>query len=331
LEWIDENLARGIEPTVIVSILASKGFHPHRNLALMQRIISWKAFDSFLEKYPDFDVNSGNTLDVHFKEWVIEIANRGVDGEILFKVLEDRCVDLRAQYPHFTQKILNNELGTLHDVNGRNAQLLDFWLACEKGYLDEVLIYCNCNMPLDEEKVGRHNSDVQRPLGLAAMNGHVQVIEALIKYGADINAIDRKGRTALHYAAWRGHKNAISTLLDHGAMIFQGDFQNNTALHIAAMANHYDAVDHLAFRSQEFTRSVCADKYLVRPGCTFAKLAEEVYELMQEKKLNKYDTRRFEKDWLAEAANIFVDMMDTSVKHMLSKTCKEIADDVLNR
>lgn len=34
--WIDENLMRGIDPQKIVAILASKGFHPHRNDALMQ-------------------------------------------------------------------------------------------------------------------------------------------------------------------------------------------------------------------------------------------------------------------------------------------------------
>lgn len=111
LRWIDDNLARGVEPSTIASILASKGFHPHRNLALMQRVITWHSFDGFLARFPDLDIITPPNLPQDFKLWILDMCNRGIDGDVILKVLADRSFDLMTQHPFFAQKVLNNEFG----------------------------------------------------------------------------------------------------------------------------------------------------------------------------------------------------------------------------
>ena len=65
--------------------------------------------------------------------------------------------------------------------------------------------------------------DINRPFGLrpplhrAAGHGAVNVIETLLRHGADVNATDEVGDTALHVAARSNQVDAIESLLTHGA------------------------------------------------------------------------------------------------------------------
>ena len=51
----------------------------------------------------------------------------------------------------------------------------------------------------------------------SAVNSSKQVVELLIANGANINAKDASGRTALHYAAREGHKEIVDLRRKHGA------------------------------------------------------------------------------------------------------------------
>jgi ankyrin repeat protein len=46
------------------------------------------------------------------------------------------------------------------------------------------------------------------------MNGHEDVVSALIKAGANVNEKDDRGNTALIYAAGKGHIAIVNMLLD---------------------------------------------------------------------------------------------------------------------
>jgi ankyrin repeat protein len=55
------------------------------------------------------------------------------------------------------------------------------------------------------------------PLKIAAVRGDVPVIEALVAAGADVDALNEDGCTALHHAVSQGHFAAASRLIDLGA------------------------------------------------------------------------------------------------------------------
>ncbi|MEM8583606.1 MAG: ankyrin repeat domain-containing protein, partial [Bacteroidota bacterium] len=91
-----------------------------------------------------------------------------------------------------------------------------------------------------EPELGTH-----LPLHLAAVDGKVAAIRALLEAGADVNARDGHRRTALIYAASDGHHIAVSLLLDAGAEINAQDGWGNTALIAAVDDNHQRVVRQL--------------------------------------------------------------------------------------
>jgi ankyrin repeat protein len=67
---------------------------------------------------------------------------------------------------------------------------------------------------------------------------NTDIIAALIKHSADVNAADRYGLTALMFAATlNGNPDVFITLLKHGADINAVDKDGRTALMFAAMLN----------------------------------------------------------------------------------------------
>jgi len=57
-----------------------------------------------------------------------------------------------------------------------------------------------------------------------------EAVEMLIKLGADVNAVDNKGETAMHGAAYRNHPKVVQLLADRGAKIEVWNRANKTGL-----------------------------------------------------------------------------------------------------
>jgi len=84
------------------------------------------------------------------------------------------------------------------------------------------------------------------PLALAATNGSAGVAEALLKAGADANASLPEGQTVLMTAARTGNADAIGVLLRSGAAVnAKENWLGETALMWAAVENHPAAVRRL--------------------------------------------------------------------------------------
>ena len=101
----------------------------------------------------------------------------------------------------------------------------------------------------------------QSLLSIASQNGHIDIVNYLIKQGATIDDQDDYGSTPLHYAARRGHLNVVQTLHNNGADINKKAMKqavrlygpntkkitgtHETPLHYACHLGHLDVVQYL--------------------------------------------------------------------------------------
>jgi ankyrin repeat protein len=77
-----------------------------------------------------------------------------------------------------------------------------------------------------------------RPLLLAAEQGYEKIVALLLERGADIEAVDHLGDTALGWAASNGHDEVIKVLLAHHATIDHEDLDGSTPLNSAIAYEH---------------------------------------------------------------------------------------------
>jgi len=80
---------------------------------------------------------------------------------------------------------------------------------------------------------------------MMASNGQKDVVELLLKAGADVNAITEDGWTPLMRASWYGHKDIIELLLLAGADVNAIAKDGRTPLMWASAYGHKDLVDLL--------------------------------------------------------------------------------------
>ena len=90
--------------------------------------------------------------------------------------------------------------------------------------------------------VNAKNKEGRTALMGAAFAGHTAIVQALLEAGADVNAKDERGTTALSAAAFRGHTATVQTLLEVGAEVNARDKNGMTVLMWAA----FGAGDHSA-------------------------------------------------------------------------------------
>ncbi|EDQ86259.1 uncharacterized protein MONBRDRAFT_11038 [Monosiga brevicollis MX1] len=87
--------------------------------------------------------------------------------------------------------------------------------------------------------------DNKTPLHYACDSGHDNVVEMLLKHGADANAKDKDNKTPLYYACRNCHDNVVGMLLKHGADANAKDNDNKTRLHYACDSGHDNLVEML--------------------------------------------------------------------------------------
>lgn len=114
-------------------------------------------------------------------------------------------------------------------------------LACQYGVYDASEIILQ-NTP-------RHEPDAEGlfALHIAARAGHSTLVSLLLKYGADVNELDKLNRwTALFHAANEGHEGVLETLLSAGARTDITDEERHSALYYAAWEGHVKCMHRLA-------------------------------------------------------------------------------------
>jgi serine/threonine-protein phosphatase 6 regulatory ankyrin repeat subunit B len=149
--------------------------------------------------------------------------------------------------------------------------------ACHQGSIEAVKILCEHKDKDDENIIKRYvNQNVRygfTPLMTAMLAGHNEIVEKLKDYGANkgeneanlflaarsgdaerieqlgkianVNALDKNGRTALMEAAGEGHLEAVETLLEYNAEAEVVSCDNTSVLQLAAEGGRVNVLKRL--------------------------------------------------------------------------------------
>lgn len=98
-------------------------------------------------------------------------------------------------------------------------------------------------------EINNANAEGVTPLCRAVMRGHNDMIGLLLDAGARLDQRDRHyDRTELHWATIKGNTPAVEMLLDHGADVNAVDRPGRTPLYYAGRYGHRDVAEFLAER-----------------------------------------------------------------------------------
>ena len=100
---------------------------------------------------------------------------------------------------------------------------------------------------LPEGAANQATKDGTTPLMVAAEQGHLQVVEELVKAGADVRAGSSVNQSvgeqmAIHFAATKGRDDVVRFLLEQGVSVDQGTSKGLTPLMLAAGGGHASTV-----------------------------------------------------------------------------------------
>jgi serine/threonine-protein phosphatase 6 regulatory ankyrin repeat subunit B len=137
---------------------------------------------------------------------------------------------------------IHNRIAVVHTLLARNADVNKRDSRNQTALASAIL---NGNLDIARLLVESGAIEVgvkEANLIVEATRGNVIAISRLLDVGADINATDRQGRTALMWAAAKGHEEAVRLLVRRGADVAAKSRTARTALMEACRAGHVGVV-----------------------------------------------------------------------------------------
>ncbi|XP_059511355.1 inversin isoform X2 [Stegostoma tigrinum] len=119
------------------------------------------------------------------------------------------------------------------DLEGRTA----FMWAAGKGSDDVLRTMLRVKSDIDINMADKYGGTA---LHAAVLSGHVRTVKLLLKYGAQVDAMDVMKHTPLFRACEMGHKEVIHTLIEGGARVDLLDQDGHSPLHWAALGGNAD-------------------------------------------------------------------------------------------
>ena len=126
------------------------------------------------------------------------------------------------------------------DLNRVQGGITPLHIACQNGHLPIVEKLIKAGAVLDNA-----TTKGSTPLYIACQNGHLPIVEKLIKAGADLNKATTNGSTPLHMACVKGHAEIVETLINLGASLDKVTTNGSTPLHMACLKGHAEIVETL--------------------------------------------------------------------------------------
>ena len=202
----------------------------------------------YLVDLPEVDVNHADDV----TSTALHCAARQKHPDVV-KVLIDAGADIEAQDDDgYSPLFLPSISGGVDTVKvllraGADVRVTDdtgntcLMFAAHHGHIETVrTLLCMPEVGLDNP--GEHGSTA---LHDAACQGHPDVLQALLDAGADIEAKDAEGRSALLVASSVGEVKSAKVLVEAGAEVCATDDEGNTCLIIAAVFGQIDIVRYL--------------------------------------------------------------------------------------
>jgi ankyrin repeat protein len=136
--------------------------------------------------------------------------------------------DLQAIWVSMTTEDVSLALGAVRNVSSPNVKVSRLLLlaGASPEYISD---YLN-SAPL---------------VSVFASQGYLDMVSLLLEFGADVNAVNAQGMTALMFAAKQGHLDVVRLLLTRGALINLIDKFETCALVFAARSGHLNTISHL--------------------------------------------------------------------------------------
>lgn len=109
------------------------------------------------------------------------------------------------------------------------------FIACKKGNV-EIVEYLVSVCKADVEVRGQYEVQDDRtvhkvtPLWCAAVAGKLKVVEVLVRYGADVNAVSDTGSTPVRSACFMTHLDIVRLLVENNANIQRPNYNGGTCL-----------------------------------------------------------------------------------------------------
>ena len=120
---------------------------------------------------------------------------------------------------------------------------------------------------------GKYN----KPLIKATLNNNTDEIKKYLKHGADVNALDEYGNTALMNASLKGHEQAVRLLIEAGANVNIRDNNGRSALMQAVDHARTEVVELLlAAKAEVDARSNSGDTALLSVAARSCPTAEHI-------------------------------------------------------
>ncbi|XP_057289832.1 ankyrin repeat domain-containing protein 45-like [Hydractinia symbiolongicarpus] len=152
----------------------------------------------------------------------------------------------------------------------------EFFNVCVSGDYEKLveLLEVDVEKPFLKAK----SEDGKTGLELASSFGHLNIVQELLKTGAQINSVSDRGYSLIHWAACWGHLHVVKYLVDAGAHISCKNIHNETAKQIAERYKRNDCVIYLEKAELLFELKRLATSYkevIADPEKNMGKLTKE--------------------------------------------------------
>ncbi|HEY1172905.1 MAG TPA: ankyrin repeat domain-containing protein [Verrucomicrobiae bacterium] len=133
-------------------------------------------------------------------------------------------------------------------ASGVQVSASEVHLAIAEDRVDDAIKLMEADPKLIKDK----DSQLNKPLHLAALRGATNVVFFLISKGADVNARNKFGQTPLHRTMINGNLAIAKALVAAGAEVNGRDSQGVTPIHLAAQRRHDEIVRLLLDHKGEY-------------------------------------------------------------------------------